>query len=245
MDSLGGVSQSRERTLKKSPRIRVERRGSVRRLRIDDTYASFYEPGSDRTGSVWDALAAPLVALGAKRDPSVLLLGLGGGSVARIVRALYPGARITGVELEPAVVEAARRHFDLDALELDVVTADAQLYLGRTRRRFDAIVEDIFGGSGREVCKPSWLPDPGLAQAAACLRPGGLLVSNTLDETRAVTRSMGRLFPRRVRIDVRDYDNRILVGGGAKLSARVLRAGVAACDLLAPTLPELRFATLD
>ncbi|MFP8874131.1 MAG: hypothetical protein VCB42_06300, partial [Myxococcota bacterium] len=61
---------------------------------MDETLASFQRPGEITTGSVWDAMAAPLLALPASRRGRVLLLGLGGGSVARIVRALAPEALI-------------------------------------------------------------------------------------------------------------------------------------------------------
>ena len=50
------------------------------------------------------------------RRRRVLILGLGGGSVARVVRALAPRAKIVGVEMNGAVLRAARRHLDLDAL---------------------------------------------------------------------------------------------------------------------------------
>jgi len=54
--------------------------------RIDGTFASWYEPGRAVTGSVWDALAAPILLLPRARRSRVLILGLGGGSAARIVR---------------------------------------------------------------------------------------------------------------------------------------------------------------
>ena len=70
------------------PRVEVKLGRRGRSLRIDGTFASYYEPGIPITGSVWDALAAPLVLLPPSRRRSVLVLGLGGGSVARVVRAL-------------------------------------------------------------------------------------------------------------------------------------------------------------
>ena len=48
-------------------------------------------------------------------------------------------------------------------------------------------------------------------------------------------------WPRLVEIAVADHDNRIYVGGGGSLSAAGLRAAVRANELLAPTLPRLRF----
>jgi spermidine synthase len=225
-------------------RVVVRARGRGRALPVDGTLASYYEPGSAITGSVWDALAAGLLALPLARRRSVLLLGLGGGSAARVVRALAPRARIVAVEIDREVVRLARRFFGLDALGVEVRIADARDALARGRGRFDAVLEDVFVGSGRAVVKPPGFPEPALARAARRLAPGGVLVSNALDEAPAVARAMRGLFPRVVRIGVEDYDNQIFVGGGPDLSARALRAAVSTSAVLAPTLPRLSLRTL-
>lgn len=229
------------RTRGSRARVSVRDVGGARALHVDGTFASFYRPGRARSGPVWDALAAPLLWLPRARRRSVLLLGLGGGSAARLARALAPRAVIVGVEIDPAVVRAARRAFDLDALGLEVVVGDAREHLARERRRFDVVLEDVFVGRGRAVRKPDWLPEPGLAEAARRLARGGLLVSNALDEAPAVGRRLSRLFPSVVEIGVGGYDNRIQVGGPQGLDARGLRRAVAASELLAPSLAELSF----
>jgi spermidine synthase len=217
------------------------RRGETLELRVDGSFASLYRAETPLTGSVWDALATPLLALPPARLRRVLILGLGGGSAARLARALAPRARIVGVEIDPQVVALARRWFGLGELALEVVQADAERYLARARERFDAVLEDVFVGPGRAVRKPDWMLEHGLARAAARLAHGGVLASNALDEAPAVARTLAALFPSVLRIDVAEFDNRILVGGPAGLSARALRAAVAASPILSPTLPRLRF----
>ena len=221
-------------------RVEVKRSGKGRALWIDGTFASWYEPGHAITGSVWDALAAPLLLLPKPRRDRVLILGLGGGSVARVVRALASKARITAVEIDAGVVRAARRWFDLDGLRVEVVRDDARRYLERTRRRFDVILDDVFVGNRRTVRKPDWLPDPGLALAADRLRPGGILVSNAIDEAASVTREMRRLFASTLQIEIEDYDNRVVVGAGFPLSARILRAALKSNPTLVATAPRFR-----
>jgi len=223
--------------------VRLGRKG--RTLRINGTFASWYQPGRTQTGSVWDALAAPLLLLPPAWRRSVLILGLGGGSAARIVRALAPRAEIVGVEFDPEVVRAAREHFDLDEIGVRVVEDDARNYLGGTRRHFDAVLEDVFVGSARSVRKPPWLPVPGLARAARLVRRGGLLVSNTIDETTAVAAQMRRLYPATLGVDIEGFENRIVVGGPSVISGRLLRAAVANDRVLSPTLPRLRFRRLS
>jgi spermidine synthase len=225
-------------------RIEVREVEEGRELLLDGTFASFYRPGSPVTRSVWDAIAVPLLVLPPERQCSVLLLGLGGGSAARVVRALAPQAQIVGVELDPEVVRVARRHLDLDQLGIEVVIGDARDFLESEQRRFDVVLEDVFVGVGDDVYKPEWLPWPGHELAARRVAPGGLLVSNTLDEFSAVARTLGELFPALLRIDVEDYDNRIVVAGPAGLGARRLRAAVAGSPLLRGTLPRLSFRTL-
>jgi spermidine synthase len=225
-------------------RIEVKTSRKGRSLRIDGTFASFYAPGSELAGPVWDALVAPLALLPALRRRSVLILGLGGGSAARAVRALAPRARIVGVERSRDVVRAARRHLDLGSLGVEIVVADALAFLKKAQGRFDAVFEDVFIGSGRHVRKPDWLPEPGLALAARRVAPGGLLASNSLREHPASAAALAGLFPARVAIAIDGWHNRILVGGPRALSARRLRAALAADPLLAPTLARLALRTL-
>lgn len=206
--------------------------------------ASWYDPSLPVTGSVWDALAAPLLLLPPSRRREVLVVGLGGGSAARVVHALAPRARIVGIERSPEVLAAARRWLDLDALGVKVVVDDAQAWLARSRRRFDIVIEDVFVGRGRAVRKPDWLPAPGLALAARRLRPGGVLVSNTLDESPDVARVLRRLFPSVLATGIEDFDNRVLVASRRPLSGRALRAAVRAEPLFAATLPRLHFRSL-
>ncbi len=240
----GGSALSPRRRDVRKPRVVVKVGARGRSLRVDGSFASWYAPGRAVTGSVWDALAAPLLLLPPRRRRAVLILGLGGGSAARVVRALAPGAHIVGVERSGEVLRAARRWLDLDALGVEVVEADAHRYLRRARRRFDAVLEDIFIGPGRRERKPGWLPDPGLALAARRVAPRCLLVSNAIDESAAVARALRRLFPAALRIEVEGYDNRILAAGPAGVTARSLRSAVGANPVLAPTLSRLSIRTL-
>jgi spermidine synthase len=218
-------------------RIRETRRG--RALEIDGTFASWWSNAGEATGSVWDALAAPLLALSPARRRSVLVLGLGGGSVARLVRAIAPAARVVGVEFDRDVVAAAQRHFDLDALGIEVICDDARAVLTRERRRFDMVVDDVFVGRGRHVHKPAWLPDPYLALAAMRVAVGGILVSNSIDEAPAVRRAMRALYGGAVELRVRGYDNRVFAGSTRALDPRALRARVAADPTLGSTIAKL------
>lgn len=224
----------------RTPRARVE----VRRtrdgleLRVDGTLASNHPAGPGGAGPVWDALALPALALPPARRRSFLILGLGGGSVARVLRSLAPAATIVGVEIDPDVVAAARARLGLDALGVDVVVGDALSVLRAERRRFDLVVEDAFVGPTRTIRKPDGFPEPLLALAARRLARGGLLVSNTIHEGPDVAAALRAHAPALLAIHVRGYWNRILVAGPG-LDAAALRRAAAAEPVLARSLPAL------
>ena len=105
---------------------------------------SLWYPHSVLTGGEWDMflVVPPLVAHPVR---SALVLGNAGGSTARALAALYPRMSIDGVEIDPAVTDAARRYLGLGRIpRLRVVTADARAYLRSTRKRYDVIAIDVY-----------------------------------------------------------------------------------------------------
>ena len=67
-------------------------------------------------GRVLEGVAAP--------SPRVLVVGGGGFAVPKLVRALRPAASIDVVEIDPKVIEAARRWFFADDASARVYCAD-------------------------------------------------------------------------------------------------------------------------
>lgn len=76
----------------------------------------------------------------------VLLLGYGGGSVARILRTeLGLSCSITAVENDPLMVEWARTHFGLDKISgLTLLETDAVQALATLQQAFDLVIVDLF-----------------------------------------------------------------------------------------------------
>ena len=228
----------------RAPRVRVQESRYGRELIVDETFASLYRPGQAATGSVWDAIGAPLLLRPPEERSRLLMLGMGGGSVCRQLRRLAPDAEIVAVEFDADVVAVARAEFDLGELGLEVVVDDAHAVLKRERRSFDAIFEDVFIGRGDDVHKPDWIPDPALALARRRLKPGGVLVSNTLDEAPAVVRQMRADFRHVVQIEIDGFDNRVMVASDLEFDARSLRGVVSAEAIYADALPALSFRSL-
>ena len=221
----------------------VANAGAGRELRIGGTSASWYQPGRLLTGSVWDALAVPVCALEIEA-PRILMLGLGGGSAARLLRAAAPDARIVGVELSADVVEAARAGMDLDALEVEVHVADAKEFLDRPGT-YDLIVEDCFMGYEGGLTKPPWFLEAGVDAIRARLARGGVAVCDTIHERAWARQAYGARFASLVRIDLFDCTNGVLVASDRDLDARGLRRRVADHPVLADALGNLTFRTLQ
>ena len=84
-------------------------------------------------------------------------------------------------------------------------------------------------------------------RVAACLSllaPGGVFVSNTLDEYALVARALRGRLGDLVEIGTEDYDNRVLAaveGSAGHFTGAALRRRVAASPVLAGSLPILRF----
>jgi len=105
--------------------------GVIQSVEVDEHYAE----------DVWDAM------LPRRRPESALILGLGGGSIAKLMTRRWGPLPITGVERDPAVVGLARREFGLDQLDhLTIVTADAFSWIRMCDKTFDAICVDLYVG---------------------------------------------------------------------------------------------------
>jgi predicted membrane-bound spermidine synthase len=220
---------------------RVTRQGIE--LRVDGTLASLIQPGRAGTGPVWDALAAPLLALPRARLRHILVLGFGGGSVARVARALAPQAEIVGVELDRDVIREARRHFGLRALGAEIVIADAVEWLRRERRHFDAIVDDVYEGRVQHLRKPAALVE-NYDLVHRRLARGGLLVVNTIGETARMARRLSARPGTLLRLSPTEYWNHILALGPATLRAPVLRERLRREPLFAASLEQFQLRTL-
>ena len=54
-----------------------------------------------------------------------LILGLGGGSAAKLVGKFWPEVRITGVEIDPIMIKLGEKYMDLDKTKTKVIIEDA------------------------------------------------------------------------------------------------------------------------
>lgn len=79
-----------------------------------------------------------------KNAKSVLILGLGGGSAAKVVHKNWPEARITGVDIDRVIVELGKRYLGLDKVEVEIKIEDA--YEFTSNRKYDLVLVDLYNG---------------------------------------------------------------------------------------------------
>jgi len=112
-----------------------------------------------------------------KQPKHILMIGLGGGSLAKFVYHRMPHARVTVVEISAKVVAAARSHFCLpeDDERLQLVIDDAAEFVASTTEVFDAVMVDGFN----EHCQVESLATESFySHCQRLLCPDGVLVVN-------------------------------------------------------------------
>lgn len=122
----------------------------------------------------------------------VLMIGLGGGSLAKFIRKHREQTRVTAVEIDPRVIAAARGHFDLppDDATLSVIEADGALYVRQHPASADVILLDGFD-AGNQV--PALATQTFYDACRRVLRPGGILVVNLWGRDRDFAEYFARL----------------------------------------------------
>jgi len=77
-----------------------------------------------------------------------LILGLGCGSIARLITDHCPlFTKITGVEIDPVMIEIGRKYFRLDEIKnLEIVIGDAIEKVKSQKSKFNLIIVDLYLG---------------------------------------------------------------------------------------------------
>ncbi len=163
-----------------------------------------------------------------------LLIGLGAGSLAKFLWRYRPQAKLVVVEINPAVVAAARQYFKVpdDPQRLHVEIDDGANYVARSTRRFDLIMVDGFDANAR----PGQLDTPAFyLNCKARLSDEGILAANLLSRRKDYRVSLER-------IDVA-FDGRALSFPSCGSGNAV--AFAATGETVKMTVPELKTAALE
>lgn len=115
--------------------------------------------------AIWDKVLRSVKAASTSEITKILILGLGAGSAARVAFQLWRKARITGIEIDPVMLELGRKYFSLHSQpNLTVINTDAVSWLYAKRQeqavpQFDLVLVDLYVGGHppQESLRPRFL----------------------------------------------------------------------------------------
>lgn len=106
-----------------------------------------------------------------------LILGLGGGTAAQIVRQMWPDARITSIEIDPVMVKLAQKYGSVK--KVHIITADAFEKIFDLRSViYDLILVDTYLGKSYP---PAAKSIKNINRLKQLLTPDGTIIFNRLN----------------------------------------------------------------
>jgi spermidine synthase len=176
--------------------IDIKEEAGVRSLH----FGSDWIQGSMRIARPWNLeleytkeMMASLLLRDESRFPrKVLLIGLGAASLTKFLYRNYPLAKLTVVEIEPAVVAAARQFFKLpeDPLRINMMIADGVEFVLSTDKKWDLILVDGFDADARAGALDT-LPFYQAVQSR--LSNNGIMAVNLLGRSKGFKASVERI----------------------------------------------------
>ena len=175
---------------------------------------SVVKPGDpDYLGLPYTRVA--LVGLALCEEPRrILVIGLGGGTLPMFLHKHYPGATIDAVDIDPDVVDVAKKFFGFredDRMRAHV--ADGRQFIEQARQPYDAIFLDAFGSDSL----PAHLTTQEFLRAVRrALNPDGVVVGNIWGRHSnplydSMVRTYQEVFDELFILDVREAGNMILL----------------------------------
>lgn len=163
-----------------------------------------------------------LAALYAKPAPSsILIIGLGGGTIPQALKQVVPNVRIDIVEIDPAVIDVAKKHFGfVEDAHVRAIAADGRVFVKRAlreRRRYDLIMLDAFD---HEYIPEHLLTREFLVEVKSLLAPNGILAANTFSSSRLYDHesvTYAAVFPTFFNLK---KDNRVIIAASGPLPTR-------------------------
>lgn len=81
---------------------------------------------------------------------NVCVLGLGGGSALKLINKYWPEAKITGVDIDPVMIDFGKKFLSLEKISnLEIVNNDAERWVTegvKEKKIFDLILIDLYTG---------------------------------------------------------------------------------------------------
>lgn len=160
-----------------------------------------------------------------KKNPQILMLGLGANTISNLIARLNPRVKQTLVELDPDIIDACRKYFGLNNLpNYQILQTDA-FELAKNpqafNKKFDCLIVDIFTGRppfvSLESNKPSFIE-----QIVFWLKKDGMIIFNrpghnaeAVSDSKKLEEYLATIFKKTEFYTVKDprgYKNNIILG---------------------------------
>lgn len=159
-------------------RVRIVDIGSTRKMVVGNTIQSLNPDSPACSKLYWGQMADSIK----ERFPvidNILILGMGGGTLAHLISRKYPGIQITSVEYDETMIQIAKDYFKVDTIpNHKIIHEDAMRVVIEPEKNdivpggFDALIVDVLNGDK--------YPDLGktgnfLSAVKRLIRPGGFV----------------------------------------------------------------------
>ncbi len=129
--------------------IQVQRMDGYTLLRLNEGQGihSIYHPDTVDYGGPWEQfLVGPYFYMDKQPGDvrSMAILGLAAGTTARLASSVYGYIPIDGYEIDPEIVEAGRKYFDMNMTNLNIILGDGRLNLDLSTKSYDIIGVDAY-----------------------------------------------------------------------------------------------------
>jgi spermidine synthase len=152
---------------------------------------------------------------------TILIVGLGGGTLPTTLNEIYPEARIDVIEIDPAVVTVAETYFEFRANDqIRVFVQDGRVFTKRAAMRdqqYDLIMLDAFNG---DYIPEHLMTREYLQETKSILTDEGVVVANTFAISRLYDHESATyqaVFGEFFNVTSRDSANRIIIATGRPL----------------------------
>lgn len=232
----------------------VRNAGSTLRLYTDNVLHSQFNPNRKLTSSVWDLLFLPALCHLSEKPLRILVLGVGGGAVIKMLNEFIDCEKIIGLELNPTHIEIAQRFFALSAPNIQLIQADALEWVEKqsekikSAEKFDVIIDDLFYEKNNEPVKVATPNATWFYNLYSLLKPNGLIVMNFVGRHSAMTASplyddyVAKLLPHTLHLTTPHYDNHVLAFSKQAISSKIMREKIQQHKVLKNLQQHLRFS---
>lgn len=129
--------------------IQVVESDGTRYLVLNEGQAvhSVYNPDDILTRGPWDYfMVAPFFNLdyAVSEVKSVAIVGLGAGTSARQLTRVFGQIPIDGVEIDPAIVRAGRKYFDMTSPNINAIVQDGRYFMRSSAGSYDIVAVDAY-----------------------------------------------------------------------------------------------------